>query len=64
MSKAGLALIGVGLVALATLLQMVIDWYQSEAQGVPYPGWLKLLVIGAGLLTLTALIISVYSRRG
>ncbi len=63
MGRAALALIGVGLVAAATLLQMIIDWYQSEAVGVPYPGWLKLLVLGAGALTIIALIISVYSRR-
>ena len=63
MGRAALALIGVGLVAAATLLQMIIDWYQSEAMGVPMPNTLKLLVLGAGALTIIALIISVYSRR-
>ena len=64
MGKAALALLGVGLVAAATLLQMIIDWYQSEALGVPMPNTLKFLVLGAGALTLLALVISVYSRRG
>ena len=62
MGRAALALIGVGLVAAATLLQMVIDWYQSEAMGVPMPNTLKLLVLGAGALTILALIISIVVR--
>lgn len=56
--KAFLAILGVVLVALATLLQMIVDWYQSYAMGIPYPTTIKLLVIVAGVLTLIALFIS------
>ncbi len=63
MGKAALALLATGLVAAATLLQMIIDWYQTEAQGVPMPGVIKMLILGAGALTLLALIVSVAAQR-
>ena len=64
MRKTALALTGVVLVALATLLQMIIDWYQSYAYGIPMPNKIKLLVILAGILTLIALIISLIASGG
>jgi len=57
--KALLALIGVVLVALATLIQMIVDWYQSYAYGIPMSNVVKALVIAAGVLTLIALVISI-----
>ena len=64
MRKTALALVGVVLVALATLLQMIIDWYQSYAYGIPMPNRIKILVIIAGILTLVALIISLVASGG
>jgi len=46
------------LVALATLLQMYIDWRQSGAEGLEHVSLkLKLAVIAATVLTLTALVL-------
>ena len=56
--------LGIALVAGATVLQMIIDWYQSEAQGVPMPTVLKVLVLLAGLMALLSAIIGlVLSKR-
>ena len=63
MGKAILAGLGVLFVGMATLLQMVIDWYQSEAQGVPMPSTLKLLVLLAGALTLGSIAVGLYVSR-
>ena len=64
MRKTILAIIGVVLVALATLIQMVVDWYQTYAYGIPMPNTIKLLVIFAGLLTLGALALSIIASGG
>ena len=63
MSRAVLAGLGVLFVGLATLIQMIVDWEQSEAQGVPMPSTLKLLVLAAGLLTLASIAIGLYASR-
>jgi len=63
MGRAVVAGIGVLFVAIATLIQMVIDWYQSEAQGVPMPSTLKLLVLLAGGLTLAGVVAGLYVSR-
>ena len=63
MSRAVLAGLGVLFVGLATLIQMVVDWEQSEAQGVPMPSTLKLLVLAAGLLTLASIAIGLYVSK-
>ena len=63
MGKAILAGLGVLFVGLATLIQMVVDWEQSEAQGVPMPSTLKLLVLAAGALTLGSIAIGLYVSR-
>ncbi len=60
--KAFMAIIGVVLVAIAILLQMIVDWYQSYASGIPCPTTIKLLVIASGALTLLALFISLAAR--
>jgi len=62
MSRAFLAMLGVALVAMATLIQIVIDWYQSDAMGVAYPFRLKLLTLVVGILTFMALILSIISN--
>lgn len=59
MSKALLATIGVALVATATLIQMTVDWFQSDAMGITFPTKLKLLTLTAGGLTFLALILSI-----
>lgn len=61
-SKVSLALIGIMLVGLATVLQMIIDWYQSYAYGVPMPKTIQALVVLAGLLSLIAVVISLKSK--
>lgn len=50
-------------VALATLIQMVIDWYQSDAYGIPFPFWLKVLTVIAAVLTLIAVFMSFMSGK-
>ena len=64
MRKTVLALVGVVLVALATLVQMLVDWYQTYAYGIPMPNVIKILVIFAGLLTLAALALSIVASGG
>jgi len=59
--KALLALIGIALVGIATIVQMIVDWYQSYAMGVPMPNIIKALVLFAGILSLIAVIISLKS---
>ena len=59
--KALLAIIGVALVGIATVIQMIVDWYQSYAQGVPMPRTIQALVLLAGALSLFAVIISLRS---
>ena len=59
MSKVILATLGVALVAIATLIQMTVDWFQSDAMGIAFPMKLKLLTLTAGGLTLLALILSI-----
>ena len=61
--KAKLALVGVGLVGAATVIQMIVDWYQSYAQGIPMPTIIKLLVIVAGVLALSATSISLLVKK-
>ena len=61
-SKASLALVGIMLVGLATVLQMIIDWYQSYAYGIPMPKTIQALVVLAGLLSLIAVVISLKSK--
>ena len=58
-SKAVLAIIGVALVGVATVIQMVVDWYQSYARGVPMPRTIQLLVLLAGALSLLAVVLSI-----
>ncbi len=55
--------LGIALVAGATILQMFVDWYQSEAQGVPMPTILKVLIILAGAMTLLSLIIGLTLQK-
>ncbi|MCD6300892.1 MAG: hypothetical protein J7L82_02355 [Staphylothermus sp.] len=62
--RAFLAILGVILVAIATLIQMIVDWYQSYAAGIPYPTTIKLLVLAAGVLTFIALFISLRAGGG
>ncbi len=63
MRKGLLAVIGVGLVAAATLIQMIVDWYQTYAYGIPMPNIVKILILAAGGLTLLALIISLKGSK-
>ncbi len=63
MGKLGLAFLGILFVGLATFLQMVVDWYQSEAQGIPMPNTLKILVIAATVLTLLAIWLGFRGQR-
>jgi len=62
MKKAVLALIGVILVGAATIIQMIVDWYQSYAYGIPTPTLVKALILLAGGLSLLAVIISIKAR--
>ena len=64
MSRATLAILGVILVGIATIIQMVVDWYQSYAYGIPMPNKIKFLVLLAGFLSLLAVIISLKSSSG
>ncbi|RLG89931.1 MAG: hypothetical protein DRO36_06940 [Candidatus Hecatellales archaeon] len=57
--KAVLAIIGVALVGIATVIQMIVDWYQSYAQGVPMPRTIQALVLLAGALSLLAVVLSI-----
>ncbi len=58
----GLAGLSSALVALATLIQMYVDWQQSAAQGLQPISWkLRAAVAAAGALTLTALILGLYT---
>ena len=59
--KATLALVGIVLVGVATVIQMIVDWYQTYAYGIPMPTVIKLLVLLAGFLSLLAVIISLKS---
>lgn len=61
--RAALALVGLGLVGAATVLQMAVDWYQSYAYGIPMPNVVKALVIVAGLLALVATVIGFVAGR-
>ena len=63
MGKMNLAFIGIFLVGLATLLQMFVDYYQSEAQGVPMPRILQYTTIGIAVITLIAIYISLKSTK-
>ena len=63
MGKLGLAFLGILFVGLATFLQMVVDWYQSEAQGIPMPNTLKFLVVAATVLTLLAIWLGFKGQR-
>ena len=56
------AFISILLIAAATLIRTVVDIYQTEAQGIPMPTTLKLMVLAAGALTIAALYISVRAR--
>ena len=58
MRKTFLALLGVFLVGVATIIQMIVDYYQSYAQGIPTPNMIKALVLLAGALSLIAVVIS------
>jgi len=60
-SKALLAIIGVALVGIATVIQMVVDWYQSYAYGIPMPKVIQALVLLAGFLSILAVILSLRS---
>lgn len=59
--RALLALLGVALVGIATVIQMVVDWYQSYAYGIPMPNTIRFLVLLAGFLSLLAVLISLSS---
>ena len=61
--KAILAILGIVLVGIATIIQMIVDWYQSEAQGIPMSNTIKLLVLFAGILSLLAVLISLKGVR-
>jgi len=61
--KAKLAAIAIFLVAVATVIQMIVDWYQSYAQGIPMPNRVKALVLAAGALSLLAAIFSFISSQ-
>ncbi len=58
MRKGLLAVIGIALVGIATIIQMIVDWYQSYAQGIPMPRAIQALVLLAGFLSLLAVILS------
>ena len=63
MKKSILALVGVALVGAATVLQMMVDWYQSYAEGIPMPKVIQALTVFAGCLALLSVIISVIANR-
>jgi len=63
MGKLNLAFLGVLFVGLATFIQMIVDWYQSEAYGISYPILLKILVIAATVLTLLAIWLGFKGQR-
>ncbi len=64
MGKALIALIALILLALSTLLQIVYDWYQSYAYGVPHADRTRILVVVAGVLALLALVLTIVSKGG
>lgn len=58
----GLAGLSSALVALATLLQMYVDWNQSSAMGLQSISWkLRVATAIAGILTFTALVLGLYT---
>lgn len=61
--KVKIAALAIFLVAVATVIQMLVDWYQSYAYGIPMPGRVKAMVIVAGLLSLAAAALSLASKR-
>lgn len=61
MRKAELALLGVALTAVAMLVNIVVD--ALEAHGALYPKLTFWLAIGAGVMSFTALILSVRGER-
>ena len=61
MARAALGLIAAGLVALATLMQNLVDFLQEPREG--YSSTVRALILGSSMLTFLALFISV-SRTG
>ena len=62
MGRAGLALLGMVLVGLATLLQMFVDWHQQSVSQSVDPK-VKLAILGAGALSLLAVLIGLAASR-
>ena len=62
MRKAVLALIAVALTAAATLVNVVVDAFESH--GAIYPKLTLYLALGCGALSLAAIIISVLGDSG
>ena len=63
MGRLNLAFLGIFLVGLATLLQMVVDYFQSEAYGVPASRLLQYVTVGIAVMTLVAIFISLKAQR-
>ena len=67
MARGGVVALATLFVALATLLQMYIDWEQSGARGLEQLSLrLKIAVVGAALLSLLAALLALTAgeRRG
>ncbi len=63
MGKASLILIGIVLL-ISTLMHIVVNWYQSYAEGTPYADRLRILILIAGALSILAIVLTIYMRRG
>ena len=64
MARGGVVALATLFVALATLLQMYIDWEQSGARGLEQLSLrLKLAVLGAGLLSLLAALLALTAGK-
>ncbi len=64
MSRSVIAVVAVVLLALSTLLQIVYDWFQSYAHGIPYADRTRLLVVVAGALTILAIVLTIIGKGG
>jgi len=62
-SRGGGVLLGMILVAAATVLQMLVDWHQQSVSREWDPR-VKAMILGAGLLSMLALLIGLASARG
>lgn len=61
--KAGIALTGMILVGAATILQMFVDWHQQSVSQSVDPK-VKLAILGAGFLSLLAVLIGLLAAGG